>query len=49
MDLDDTQEQAAYRAQVRAWLEEHKSEAPIVSGPDAIQDESEIIAARRAC
>ncbi|MHB8234667.1 MAG: acyl-CoA dehydrogenase family protein [Solirubrobacteraceae bacterium] len=48
MDLDDTQEQAAYRAEVRTWLDEHKSEAPIVSGPDAIQDESEIIAARRA-
>jgi alkylation response protein AidB-like acyl-CoA dehydrogenase len=47
VDLDDTQDQAAYRAQVRAWLDEHKSEAPIVSGPDAIQDESEIIAARR--
>ncbi len=47
MDLDDTQDQAAYRAQVRAWLDEHKSEAPIISGPDAIQDESEIIAARR--
>ena len=47
MDLDDTQDQAEYRAQVRAWLDEHKSEAPIVSGPDAIQDESEIIAARR--
>jgi alkylation response protein AidB-like acyl-CoA dehydrogenase len=48
VDLDDTQEQAAYRAQVRVWLDEHSSEAPIVSGPDAIQDESEIIAARRA-
>ncbi|MFI4990780.1 MAG: acyl-CoA dehydrogenase family protein [Solirubrobacterales bacterium] len=48
MDLDDTQDQAAYRAQVRAWLDQHSSEAPIVSGPDAIQDESEMIAARRA-
>ncbi len=47
MDLDDTPEQAAYRAQVRSWLEEHKPEAPIVTGPDAIQDEDEIIAARR--
>ena len=47
MDLDDTPDQAAYRAQVRSWLEEHKSEAPIVNGPDAIQDEDEIIAARR--
>ena len=48
MDLDDTPEQAAYRAQVRSWLQEHKSEAPILDGPDAIRDEDEIIAARRA-
>ncbi|HEY1450786.1 MAG TPA: acyl-CoA dehydrogenase family protein [Solirubrobacteraceae bacterium] len=48
MDLDDTQDQAAYRAQVRAWLDEHKSEAPILEGEGAITDESEIIAARRA-
>jgi alkylation response protein AidB-like acyl-CoA dehydrogenase len=48
MDLDDTPEQAAYRAQVRAWLEQHKSEAPVLAGPDAIKDEAEIVAARRA-
>ncbi len=48
MDLDDTQEQADYRAQVRSWLDEHKSEAPVLEGPDAITDESEVIAARRA-
>jgi alkylation response protein AidB-like acyl-CoA dehydrogenase len=48
VDLDDTQEQAAYRAQVQSWLGEHKSEAPVLDGPDAIKDESEIIAARRA-
>jgi alkylation response protein AidB-like acyl-CoA dehydrogenase len=48
VDLDDTQEQAAYRAEVRAWLDEHKSEAPVLDGADALQDESEIIAARRA-
>ncbi len=48
MDLDDTPEQAAYRAQARAWLEEHKGEAPVLEGPDAIRDEHEIIAARRA-
>ncbi len=48
MDLDDTQEQAAYRAQVRSWLDEHKAEAPVLDGPEALQDESEIIAARRA-
>ncbi|HUA75001.1 MAG TPA: acyl-CoA dehydrogenase family protein [Solirubrobacteraceae bacterium] len=48
MDLDDTQDQAAYRAQVRAWLDEHSSEAPVLEGEGAITDESEIIAARRA-
>ena len=42
MDLDDTPEQAAYRAQVRSWLEEHRSEAPVYgdpTNPDAIRDE----------
>jgi alkylation response protein AidB-like acyl-CoA dehydrogenase len=48
VDLDDTPDQAAYRAQVRSWLDEHKSEAPVLQGPDALQDEQEIIAARRA-
>jgi alkylation response protein AidB-like acyl-CoA dehydrogenase len=48
VDLDDTQEQAAYRAEARAWLDEHKSEAPVLTGASALQDESEIIAARRA-
>jgi alkylation response protein AidB-like acyl-CoA dehydrogenase len=48
VDLDDTPDQAAYRVQVRSWLEEHKSEAPILSGPGALEDEDEIIAARRA-
>jgi alkylation response protein AidB-like acyl-CoA dehydrogenase len=48
VDLDDTQDQAAYRAQVRAWLDEHKSEAPVLEGEGALTDESEIIAARRA-
>ena len=47
MDLDDTPEQAAFRAQVRSWLDEHSSEAPVLNGPDAIRDEDEIIAARR--
>ena len=37
MDLDDTPEQAAYRAQVRSWLEEHKSEAPVLDGPERAQ------------
>jgi len=48
VDLDDTPEQATYRAEVRTWLEQHKSEAPVLEGPGAIEDESEIIAARRA-
>jgi alkylation response protein AidB-like acyl-CoA dehydrogenase len=48
VDLDDTPEQAAYRMQVRAWLEEHKGEAPILEGPGALREESEIVAARRA-
>ena len=48
MDLDDTPEQAAYRAQVRGWLDEHKHEAPILQGEGAITDEDAIIAARRA-
>ncbi len=48
MDLDDTPEQAAYRAQVRGWLQEHASEAPVLQGPGALQDEDQIIAARRA-
>ena len=48
MDLDDTPEQAAYRAEARAWLDEHKSEAPVLEGAGALQDESQIIAARRA-
>jgi alkylation response protein AidB-like acyl-CoA dehydrogenase len=47
VDLDDTPEQAAYRAQARAWLQQHSSEAPILRGPDALADEQEIIAARR--
>jgi alkylation response protein AidB-like acyl-CoA dehydrogenase len=51
VDLDDTPEQAAYRAEVRSWLDEHAPEAPIIGNPthpDAITDEQEIIAARRA-
>jgi alkylation response protein AidB-like acyl-CoA dehydrogenase len=48
VDLDDTPEQAAYRAQVRSWLEEHAPEAPVLTGPGALQDEDQIIAARRA-
>jgi len=47
VDLDDTPEQAAYRAQVRSWLDEHKSDAPILQGPGALEDEAEILDARR--
>ena len=32
MDLNDTPEQAKYRAEARAWLDEHKAEAPSRSG-----------------
>ncbi len=47
MDLNDTPEQAQYRERVRSWLEEHKSEAPVLEGPGAITDEHEIVKARR--
>jgi alkylation response protein AidB-like acyl-CoA dehydrogenase len=47
VDLDDTPDQAAYRAQARAWLEENKGSAPILQGEGAITDEDEIVAARR--
>ena len=50
MDLDDTPEQAAYRAQVRSWLEEHASEAPAVQtrAAEGEREEAGYIAARRA-
>jgi alkylation response protein AidB-like acyl-CoA dehydrogenase len=48
VDLDDTPEQAAYRVQVRSWLDDHKSQAPVLQGEGALEDEDEIIAARRA-
>lgn len=47
MDLNDTPEQAEYRERVRAWLEEHKSEAPVLRGEGALSDEDEIISSRR--
>jgi alkylation response protein AidB-like acyl-CoA dehydrogenase len=37
MDLDDTPQQAAYRAQVRAWLQKNADEAPGL-GPDGKRD-----------
>jgi alkylation response protein AidB-like acyl-CoA dehydrogenase len=48
VDLDDTPEQAAYRAKARSWLKQHASQAPVLQGPGALEDEAEIIAARRA-
>jgi len=44
VDLNDTPEQAQFRERVRAWLEAHKHEAPLDSGPL----EGEYLAARRA-
>ena len=48
MDLNDTPEQGAYRQQVRAWLEQHSSEAPVLRGEGALTDPDEMLAARRA-
>ena len=48
MDLNDSPEQAAYREQVRGWILEHKSQAPVLSGDGALSDPDEILAARRA-
>ncbi|HEX5194036.1 MAG TPA: acyl-CoA dehydrogenase family protein [Solirubrobacteraceae bacterium] len=45
MDLDDTPEQAEFRARARAWLDEHKHEAPPRSGSS---EDAEYISARRA-
>jgi alkylation response protein AidB-like acyl-CoA dehydrogenase len=41
VDLNDTPEQAEYRAKIRAWLEEHKGDAPVLRGEGAIEDEAE--------
>jgi alkylation response protein AidB-like acyl-CoA dehydrogenase len=53
VDLDDTPQQAEYRAKVRAWLDQHRDEAPPLAdtrgGGDGYDDgESELIVARRA-
>ncbi len=40
MDLNDTPEQSEYRAKVRAWLDEHASEAP-QPGPNGQRDPAE--------
>src|SRR5918998_579019 len=47
MDLNDTPELAEYRIKVRAWLEEHRDEAPVNAGASQVEDEEQI-AARRA-
>ena len=47
MDLNDTPEQAAFRARVRAWLDEHRDEAPPARLPEG-GDEADYLAARRA-
>ena len=47
MDLNDTPEQAGYRAEVRAWLDANKAGAPGLDGPEA-GDEERFIAERRA-
>ena len=48
MDLNDSPDQAEYRAKVRAWLDEHKDEAPVLRGEGAIEDEEAAIVAHRA-
>ena len=45
MDLNDTPEQAEYREKTKAWLKEHKDEAPPRQGPS---DDTSYIDARRA-
>ena len=48
MDLNDTPEQAEYRKRVRAWLDEHKDEAPAARPTRAGAEDEEYINARRA-
>ncbi|MHB8659540.1 MAG: acyl-CoA dehydrogenase family protein [Solirubrobacteraceae bacterium] len=45
MDLNDTPDQAEYRAQARAWLDQHKAQAPPSSGSS---EDAAYIDARRA-
>ena len=45
MDLDDTPEQAAFRAQARAWLEANREQAPARSGSN---EDKDYVDARRA-
>jgi alkylation response protein AidB-like acyl-CoA dehydrogenase len=48
VDLNDTPEQAQYRETVRAWLEEHKTQAPEVRGTRAGAEDDAYVDARRA-
>jgi alkylation response protein AidB-like acyl-CoA dehydrogenase len=48
VDLDDTPEQAEYRATVRAWLDEHKAQAPTLPGRGARDEDPDLLAKRRA-
>jgi alkylation response protein AidB-like acyl-CoA dehydrogenase len=47
LDLNDTPELAEYREGIRSWLAEHREEAPVIRGEGAIDDERELVAARR--
>jgi alkylation response protein AidB-like acyl-CoA dehydrogenase len=48
VDLNDTPEQAAYREQVRGWLEANKASAPQARSTRAGAEDTEYLAARRA-
>ncbi len=48
MDLNDTPELATYREKVRAWLDEHKAQAPSQRAEDDGADEHDHVARRRA-
>jgi alkylation response protein AidB-like acyl-CoA dehydrogenase len=48
VDLNDTLEQAAYRAKVRGWLEQHKDAAPEPRSTRAGAEDADYLAARRA-
>jgi alkylation response protein AidB-like acyl-CoA dehydrogenase len=47
MDLNDTPQQAAYRTSARAWLEQHKHDAPVLHGVGAIEAFEDSVAAHR--
>ena len=47
MDLNDTPRQAEYRQKVRAWLQEHKAQAPEARSTRAGAEEEAYVDARR--